>query len=153
MSKTYSQIYLHIVFSPRYRQSLIVPEVEFRLYGYIAGIIANLNQTLIRINGMPDHLHILVRLRPNIAPSTFIQKVKANSSKWVNEQGFFSTKFSWQQGSGVFSVSYRSVSTLIRYIENQKSHHTKKAFKEEYISILHENNVDFDQAYLPDFHD
>ena len=133
MPNTYSQIYLHFVFSPKYREALIKNEFGEELYKYITGIVKNLGQQLIRINGMPDHCHILVRLKPIVAPSKFIQTVKTNSSGWVNNKKFLNHKFNWQIGGGVFSVSHRNVPELINYIENQKEHHKKTSFKDEYL--------------------
>lgn len=151
MPNTYSQIYLHCVFSPKYRQSLIIPEIEPLLYKYIYGIARNLNQTLIRINGMPDHVHLLVRIRPAISPSTFVQKVKANSSKWINENNFFNHHFNWQAGSGIFSAGHRHLSHLVKYIDNQKAHHKRSTFKTEYLDLLVSNDIDYNREYLPDF--
>ena len=136
MPNTYSQIYLHYVFSPKYREALIHSEFEEDLYKYITGIIKNLDQQLIRINGMADHCHLLVRLRPAIAPSKFIQTIKVNSSGWVNKKGFLNHKFNWQTGGGIFSVSHRNMPELINYIECQKEHHTKSSFKKEYLKLL-----------------
>jgi len=113
MPNTYSQIYLHFVFTPKYRSSLIKPEFEDELFKYITGIVKALDQHLIRINGMPDHCHLLARLRPSLAPSKFIQRVKANSSSWINKSGYLKTRFSWQVGGGIFSVSERNVDQLI----------------------------------------
>ncbi len=151
MPNTYSQIYLHFVFTPKYRKSLIIPEIEDNLYKYITGIVKNLDQKLIRINGMPDHCHLLVRLRPSMAPSKFIQTVKANSSAWINKNGFFKHKFRWQVGGGVFSVSERNVDQLIYYIENQKEHHRKQNFKNEFIKLLEHYNIEYKEEYLLDF--
>ena len=151
MPNTFSQIYLHYVFSPKYRQALIKTEFEDELYKYITGITKNLGQQLIRINGMPDHCHLLVRLRPALAPSKFIQTVKTNSSRWINEKKFLSNKFNWQTGGGIFSVSHRNVPDLIGYIENQKEHHKKANFKEEYLKLLNHYGIDFEKEYLLDF--
>lgn len=144
MPKTYSKIYLHYVFTPKYRNAMILPEFEEKLYHYIAGIIENLGQTLIQINGMPDHIHILVRLKPSIDSATFIQKVKANSSKWINEQKFLPEKFNWQLGGAVFSVDYRKVDIVKKYIANQKAHHAKTVFKTEFLKFLDSYDVDYD---------
>lgn len=146
MPKTYSQIYFHYVFTPKYRNALLKPHFEEKLYKYISGIIDNLGQTLIQINGMPDHIHILVRLKPNMPSSTFIQKVKANSSKWINEQKFLPEKFNWQTGGAVFSVDYRKVDVVKRYIANQKKHHAKKGngFKKEFVRFLDSYDVDYE---------
>ncbi|MEQ8702834.1 MAG: transposase [Phaeodactylibacter sp.] len=117
----------------------------------MVGIIKNLGQTPLQVNGMPDHIHIAARLRPDMAPATFVQKVKANSSKWINEQGFLPQKFSWQTGGGTFSVSRTHVDAVRHYIKNQKAHHAKKSFRKEYIDILRRNDIEPDPKYLPDF--
>jgi len=151
MPNTYSQIYLHYVFSPKYRQALIKAEFEEELYKYITGITKNLDQQLIRINGMPDHCHLLVRLRPSLAPSKFIQAVKTNSSRWINEKKFLNHRFNWQTGGGIFSVSHRNVPELISYIENQKEHHKKSSFREEYLELLNHYGITFEKEYLLEF--
>ncbi len=151
MPNTYSQIYLHYVFSPKCMQALIKAEFEEELYKYIAGIIKNLDQQLIRINGMPDHCHLLVRLRPSLAPSKFIQAVKTNSSRWINEKKFLNHRFNWQSGGGIFSVSHRNVPELISYIENQKEHHKKSSFREEYLELLNHYGITFEKEYLLEF--
>ena len=151
MPNTYSQIYLHYVFSPKYRQAFIKAEFEEELYKYIAGIIKNLDQQLIRINGMPDHCHLLVRLRPSLAPSKFIQAVKTNSSRWINEKKFLNHRFNWQTGGGIFSVSHSNVPELISYIENQKEHHKKSSFREEYLELLNHYGITFEKEYLLEF--
>ncbi len=151
MPNTYSQIYLHYVFSPKYRQGLISPEFEEELYKYITGIVKNLDQHLIRINGMPDHVHLLVRLRPSLAPSKFIQTVKTNSSSWITDNKMIKGNFSWQTGGGIFSVSHRNVPELIKYIENQKEHHKGHSFKEEYLNLLSKSGISFEKEYLLEF--
>jgi REP element-mobilizing transposase RayT len=151
MPNTYSQIYLHYVFTPKYRQALIKPEFEEELFKYITGITKNLDQHLIRINGMSDHCHLLVRLRPALAPSKFIQTVKTNSSRWINEKKFLNHKFNWQVGGAVFSVSHRNIPQLINYIDNQKQHHKKASFKEEYLKLLDYYGIAFEENYLLNF--
>ena len=151
MPNTFSKIYIHHVSAVKYRQALILPSFEKELYKYIVGIIKNLGQTPLQVNGMPDHIHIAARLRPAMAPATFVQKVKANSSKWINEQGFLPQEFSWQTGGGTFSVSRTHVDALRRYIKNQKAHHAKKSFRKEYIDILRRNDIEPDPEHLPDF--
>lgn len=151
MPNTYSQIYLHFVFSPKYRQALIKPEYEKELFNYIAGITTNVNQELVRINGMSDHCHMLVRMRPTIALSKFIQLIKANSSKWINENRFLPRRFNWQAGSGIFSVDYHNVNRIIKYIERQKEHHRQSRFKDEYIKLLDQHKVNYEKEYLLDF--
>ena len=153
MANTYSKIYLHYVFSPKYRQALIRPEFEEALFLYIGGIVINLDQQIIAINGMPDHCHLLVRMRPTMTPSKLIQVVKANSSKWINDNKFLPGRFSWQVGSGIFSVDHHGLDKVTRYIENQKDHHNKDRFRQEYEVLLRQYNIDFDNEYLFDFFD
>jgi REP element-mobilizing transposase RayT len=151
MPNTFSKLYIHHVSAVKYRQALILPSFEEELYKYIVGIIKNLGQTPLQVNGMPDHIHIAARLRPDMAPATFVQKVKANSSKWINDQGFLPQRFNWQTGGGTFSVSRTHVDALRHYIKNQKAHHAKKSFRKEYLDILKQNQIEPDPAYLPDF--
>ena len=151
MPNTYSLLYYHFIFSPHSRDYLIKEDFEKPLYKYITGIVNNLNQKLIQINGMPDHIHLLVRLRPNVAPSVFIQKVKSNSSRWINTNRFLPGKFSWQTGGGIFTVDYHRIETIKKYISNQKEHHKKMNFREEYISFLSKYNIDYKKEFLLDF--
>jgi putative transposase len=144
---------LHHVSAVKYRNGLILPSFEIELYKYISGITEGLNQTLIQINGMQDHIHILVRLRPDMKPSEYVQKVKANSSKWINESGFLNTKFEWQTGGGSFSVSYGHVERVKNYVANQKEHHRHMKFKPEYKGLLEENGIDSKDEFLPIFFD
>ena len=153
MPNTYSQIYMHFVFSPKYRESLISKNIETELFRYISGIVKNLDQHLLKINGMPDHCHMLVRLRPSIAPSKFIQVVKTNSSSWLNKKFFLNHNFSWQVGGGIFSVSHKNVPDLLSYIENQKQHHRTSTFKHEYLKLLKHYGIDFKDEYLLEFFD
>ena len=151
MANTYSKIYLHYVFVPKYRQALIRPEFEEALYLYIGGIVINLDQQIIAINGMPDHCHLLVRMRPTRSPSKLIQVVKANSSKWINDNKFLDTRFTWQIGSGIFSVDYHNVDKIINYIARQKTHHQLEKFKSEYTSLLHHYKIEFNPEFLFEF--
>lgn len=151
MPNTFSQLYIHHVSAVKYRQALILPEFEERLHHYIIGIIKELNQTPIQVNGMPDHIHIAARLRPAMAPSVFVQKVKTNSSRWINANGFLPREFAWQTGGGIFSVSKTHVDALTQYIKNQKKHHKKVSFKSEYLKLLRNNGIDPDDDFLPEF--
>jgi len=152
MPNTFSKLYIHHVSAVKYRQALILPSFEEELYRYIVGIIKNLGQTPLQVNGMPDHIHIAARLRPDMAPATFVQKVKANSSRWINDQAFLPQKFAWQTGGGIFSVSRTHVEPLRNYIKNQKAHHKKKgSFRREYLKLLKDYNIDPNPEYLPDF--
>ena len=148
MANTYTQIYLHVVFAVEGRQSLIAPEHSEELQKYITGIVSGQNQKLIAINNMPDHLHLLVGLKPDIALSDLVRDIKAGSSKFINERHWVMGRFSWQEGFGAFSYSRSQLGTVIRYIENQQKHHTKQTFRDEYIELLKKFNVEFDPRYI-----
>jgi REP element-mobilizing transposase RayT len=148
MANTYTQIYIHIVFAVEGRQSLIKPEHNDELQKYIAGIVSGQKQKLIAINNMPDHLHILVGLRPDLSLSDLVRDVKAGSSKLINERRWVIGRFSWQEGFGAFSYSRSQLGAVIRYIENQQKHHAKKSFREEYVELLEKFNVDYDKKYI-----
>ena len=148
MANTYSQIHLHFVFAPKYRAALIQPAWENELYKYISGVVHANKHKLLVINGMPDHVHMVVGFRPAQSISDFMQDVKASSSKWIREQKFLSSRFEWQSGYGVFSYSKSQAPEVIRYIENQKEHHWKFNFLEEYKLFLQKFEVDFEEKYI-----
>jgi len=151
MPNSFSKLYIHHVSAVKYRQALILPEFEDELYQYIIGIIKELNQIPIQVNGMPDNIHIAARLRPAMAPAVFVQKVKANSSKWINTNEFLPQKFAWQTGGATFSISRSHIGRVSNYIKNQKQHHRKAPFKEEYIKLLQRHEIAPDNNYLPEF--
>jgi REP element-mobilizing transposase RayT len=148
MANTYTQIYIHIVFAVEGRQNLIQPEHNDELQKYITGIVSGQKQKLIAINNMPDHLHLLIGLKPDLSLSDLVRDVKAGSSKFINEKHWVIGRFAWQEGFGVFSYSRSQLSTVIRYIENQQQHHAKKSFREEYVELLEKFSVDYDQRYI-----
>src|SRR5271169_2139039 len=148
MANTYTQIYLHIVFAVEGRQNLIAPKHNEELQKYITGILTAQRHKLIAINNMPDHLHLLVGLRPDAALSDLLRDVKAGSSKFINEKHWVAGRFSWQEGFGAFSHSRSQLGTVGRYIENQQRHHAKKSFREEYIELLDKFDVDYDRRYI-----
>jgi REP element-mobilizing transposase RayT len=148
MANTYTQIYIHVVFAVEGRQNLIKPEHNNELQKYITGIVSAQKQKLIAINNMPDHLHLLVGLRPDSSLSDLVRDVKANSSRFINEKRWVAGRFSWQEGFGAFSHSRSQLDTVIRYIENQQKHHAKKSFREEYVALLEKFGVDYDPRYI-----
>jgi REP element-mobilizing transposase RayT len=148
MANTYTQLYFHIVFAVKGRRNFIDRLWKVELYKYIAGIIASKNQKLYIVNGMPNHIHLLISTKPNCNLSDLVRDIKANSSKWINEKGFVNSKFSWQNGFGAFTVSQSGVKPVIRYIENQEQHHKTKTFQEEYIRYLEEYEVDYNPEYI-----
>jgi putative transposase len=148
MANTYTQIYIHVVFAVSGRQSLLENKHNDELQKYIAGIISGQNQKLISINNMPDHMHMLIGLRPDLSLSELMRDIKANSSKFINERRWCAGKFSWQEGFGAFSCSRSQLGTVIRYIENQQEHHARKTFREEYIEFLDKFEVEYDTRYI-----
>ncbi|MBA3721849.1 MAG: IS200/IS605 family transposase [Parachlamydiaceae bacterium] len=129
MSHTCSQNYLHIIFATKNRRLLIPLELENRLYGYIQGIAKQHKSPIIQINGVQDHIHILLKLHPSTVLSVLIKEIKAYSTSWIKKQDI--NEFSWQEGYGAFSTSINHIEGLIKYIQNQKNHHKTKSFKEE----------------------
>ena len=132
------------MFAVEGRQSLIALEHNDELQKYITGIVS----ALIAINNMPDHLHLLVGLRPDAALSELVRDIKANSSRFINEKRWVMGRFSWQEGFGAFSYSRSQLGAVIRYIENQQKHHAKKSFLDEYTALLDKFEVENDQRYI-----
>lgn len=153
MANTFTQIYVHVIFAVKGRQNLLKKENKEEIQKYIAGIVRNNNQKLIRINSVSDHVHILIGLKPNIALSDLVRDVKANSSRFINEKRWIKGKFNWQEGFGAFSYSQSHVDRVIRSIDNQEEHHQKKSFREEYLSMLEKSMVEFDPRYVFDWID
>ena len=148
MANTYTQIHIHFVFAVRGRQSLILDSFQAELYRYIAGIVRNKGHKLIQINGMPDHIHILIGLRPMESISGLAKSIKQESTKWINSKNFLAYRFSWQGGFGAFSCSKRELKSLIEYIQNQKEHHQIKSFRKEYKELLSEAEIDYEEKYI-----
>jgi len=123
---------------------------EPELYKYIVGIVSGENGHVLAINGTSDHLHMVVRLKPKHSIPDLMRKIKANSSKWINEKRKIDGRFGWQTGYGVFSVSESQLEKVISYVSNQKSHHRQKSFQEEFVGLLEKHNIGFDAEYLWD---
>ncbi|MCX2839050.1 MULTISPECIES: IS200/IS605 family transposase [Salinimicrobium] len=151
MPGTFSQIYIQIVFAVKGRQSLISEQWEEELYKYITGIVTNKNQKLLAINGMPDHLHIFIGMKPSCCLSDLVREIKKASNEFINKNRFTRSKFEWQEGFGAFSYSYSSVDNVVRYIHNQKEHHRKRTFKHEYKDFLDKYQVEHKDEYLFDW--
>ena len=150
MANTYSQLYTHIVFAVKRRANLISPTWRTNLFKYITGIVTNKDQKIMVINGVADHVHILVSIKPDCVLSDLVRDIKANSSKWINENDFVVGKFEWQAGFGSFSVSASQVKNVIRYIERQEEHHQKQTFNDEYVQFLKDYEIEFLPKYIFD---
>ena len=145
---TFYQIYIQVVFAVKGRNSLIAQSWEEELYKYITGIITNKGQKLIAINGMLDHIHILIGMKPSCCLSDLVREIKKSSNAFINEKKFSKFKFEWQKGYGAFSYSHSSLDNVIAYIQNQKEHHKNKSFREEYIDFLKKFEVEYKDEYL-----
>ena len=148
MPGTYSQIYIQVVFAVKGRNNLIRQEWEEELYKYITGIVQNKEQKMLAINGMPDHIHFLIGMKPTCCLSDLVREIKKASNDFIKEKKFLKHQFKWQEGYGAFSYSHSQLSNVIMYIMNQKEHHKKKNFKEEYIGFLQAFNISYDEKYL-----
>lgn len=148
MANTFTQIYIHTVFTVQNRLSLIQQGWKDELYKYITGIVTNQGHKLIAINGMPDHVHVFFGMKPIQSLSGLMQDVKGDSSKWVNKKKLVAGKFSWQEGYGGFSYSHSQIDMVVKYIMNQEKHHQKWSFIQEYTDLLKKFNIDFNEAYI-----
>ena len=151
MPGTYSQIYLQIVFAVKSRQNLIAKEWQSDLNKYIAGIIKNKGQKSIIVNGVSDHIHVFVGLKPSMKISDLVRDVKNNSTNYIHKNNLVNGKFEWQEGYGVFSYSQSQIERVYKYILNQEEHHRKTTFKEEYVDLLKKFEVKYDDKYLFDW--
>jgi putative transposase len=151
MPGTFSQIYIQVVFAVKGRDSLIHHDWEERLYQYITGIVQNKEQKMLAINGMPDHIHFLIGMRPSCSLSDLVREIKKASNEFINENKLSQFKFSWQEGYGAFSYSHSQLTDVITYIRNQKQHHKVKSFKEEYVDFLKKFNVEYNEHFLFDW--
>lgn len=152
MANTYSQITIHAVFAVKFRENFITKEWRDELHSYVSGIISNKGAKSLAVGGWKDHIHILVGLPLTTSISDFVGTVKSNSSRWINEKKFVKGKFEWQSGFGAFSFSKSQRDVVINYILNQEEHHRTKTFKEEYIKMLMDFEVEYEEKYLFEFY-
>ena len=148
MASTFSQIYIQYVFAVKGRENLLQKPWRDEVFKYIAGIIKGKNQKPIIVNGVADHVHVFVGLKPAMSISDLVRNIKNNSSNFINEQKFIKGKFSWQEGYGAFSYAHSQIENVYQYIANQEQHHRKKTFKEEYLDFLQKFEIEFDEKYL-----
>lgn len=145
---TFSQIYIQVVFAVKGRNCLILPSWQDELYKYITGIVQNKNQKMLAINGVHDHIHFLIGMKPSCCLSDLVREIKKSSNKFINEKRFIKYKFEWQEGYGAFSYSHSALDNVIAYIQRQKEHHKKLSFREEYVLFMKKFNLDFKEDYL-----
>jgi REP element-mobilizing transposase RayT len=148
MAHTFTQIYIQIVFSVTGRHCLIHEHHRDEIEKYISGVVRNIGQKLITIYCMPDHVHMFIGMKPDIALSALVRDIKANSSRFINESRWIRGQFSWQEGFGAFSYSINDIDVVARYILHQQDHHKRKSFHEEYVELLKEFNVLYEDRKL-----
>jgi putative transposase len=147
MANTYTQIHLHIIFAVKYRDGVIQASWKDELYKYIVCVIQENKHKLIIINGMPDHIHILIGMHPTQSIADLLQDIKGNSSTWINKRKLVRGKFEWQEGYGIFSYGKSQIKEVIKYIENQEEHHRNRTFRDEYLAFLEKFEVEYDEKY------
>jgi putative transposase len=148
MVGTYSQIYIQAVFAVKGRENLIHRIWRDELFKYISGIITAKQHKAIIVNGVSDHVHCFIGLKPNMAVSDLMRDVKNNSSRFINERGFVKGKFQWQEGYGAFSHSHSQIERVYNYILNQEVHHQKQTFEQEYLEFLTEYEIEHRPEFL-----
>ncbi|MFL5753139.1 MAG: IS200/IS605 family transposase [Bacteroidia bacterium] len=148
MANTYTQFFYHLVFAVKGRENLIHISWKDDLYKYISGIIEKQGQKLYILNGMPDHIHLLISCKPTVKFSDLVKEVKEHSTKYINQNKLVKGKFSWQEGYGAFTVSFGNVNAVLNYIKNQEEHHNKKTFREEYIGFLEEQQIVYNEKFI-----
>ncbi|MGE5481067.1 MAG: IS200/IS605 family transposase [Chloroflexota bacterium] len=151
MPSTFSQIYIHVVFAVKGRESLIQPEWEERLYQYLTGIVRGREQKMLAVKGNADHIHFLIGMKPSCCLSDLVREIKKASNDFIKENRLCKYKFQWQEGYGAFSYSHSNIGIVIDYILNQKEHHKKKTFKEEYLEFLNRFEIEYKDDYLFDW--
>ncbi|MCH6232350.1 IS200/IS605 family transposase [Cognataquiflexum rubidum] len=151
MPGTFSQIYIQYVFAVKGRENLLLNPWREEVFKYMAGIIKGKNHKPIIVNGVTDHVHVFVGLKPAMSISDLIRDVKNNSSNFINENKFVKGKFEWQEGYGAFSYSHSQLDNVYQYILNQEEHHRKTSFKQEYISFLNKFEIEYEEKYLFDW--
>jgi REP element-mobilizing transposase RayT len=148
MANTYSHCYNHIVFSTKNRINLIHPDIENRVWAYIGGIARKHNLTALQVGGIDNHIHVLISSPPSVSPSQIAQWIKGATSHWIHSEFPELKGFAWQDGYGVFSVCKSHSQKVIDYIKNQREHHKRQTFEEEYVELLRLHGIEYDERYL-----
>jgi REP element-mobilizing transposase RayT len=150
---TFTQMYVQLVFAVKNRDTLLKEDFRDRVFEYMSGIVTNLKHKSMIINGTSNHVHILFGLNPSVSVSETVHDIKRSTSLFINNEKLCPYRFSWQEGYGGFTYSRSQIADVYNYIEDQESHHSNRTFREEYIDILTENEIEFDQQFLFDFLD
>ena len=150
---TFSQIYIQLVFVVKGRENLLKKTFREEVFKYMSGIVKAKGQKSIIINGVEDHVHLFIGLKPSMRLSDLVRDIKNNSTNFINEKKFVPGRFSWQEGYGAFSYSQSHMDNVYQYIFNQERHHQKKSFKEEYRELLEKFQIDYKEEFLFDFYE
>src|SRR5215211_4766757 len=148
MANTYHQIYLQTVFAVKYRNAVISKEWNSKLFEVIGNLINEANCKTIIVNGVEDHVHCFIGLKPVVSVSELMKTVKAKSSKYINDHKLTAERFEWQEGYGVFSYGQSQIDRVYKYIQNQEAHHKKQTFRDEYLDFLKKFKVEYDEQYI-----
>lgn len=148
MGSTLTNLIAHIIFSTKDRLPVLGESIQDRLYEYIGGIIRGEKGVLLAIGGMPDHVHVLAKIKADQSMAEAVKKIKGNSSRWINDNRLVTGRFGWQDGYGAFSVSQSQLELVQQYILSQKEHHKKKNFQDEFVDFLKKQGLEFDEKYL-----
>lgn len=148
MANTYHQVYIQVVFAVKYREAVIANEWKSTLMSVIGNLINETGCKTIIVNGVEDHVHCFLGLKPTVSISELMKTVKSKSSKYTHDHHFTNSRFEWQEGYGTFSYSHSQIDAVYKYIVNQEEHHKKQTFKEEYLEFLDKFKVSFDERYI-----
>lgn len=151
MANTYTQAYFHIVFAVKNRQALIKKSWKGELEKYITAIVQNNGHKLIAIGAMHDHIHIFIGYKVSQSIPDLVQEIKTSSNGWIKRKGFTPYKFDWQKGYGAFTCSHKDIARVATYVNNQEEHHRKKIFRDEYLELLKQADIDYKDEYLFEF--
>ena len=148
MANTYHQVYIQVVFAVKYRKAVLHKEWRETVFGVIGNLINETGCKTIIVNGVEDHVHCFLGLKPTVSISELMKTVKAKSSKYINDHKLLLNRFEWQEGYGVFSYSQSQIDNVYKYIANQEKHHQKESFKEEYLKYLDAFQIPYDERYI-----
>jgi putative transposase len=148
MAGTFYQIYIQFVFAVHGRENLLHKSWRNEVFKYMSGIIKGKNEKPIIVNGVSDHVHVFIGLRPSIRICDLVRDIKNNSSRFINDKKFLPGRFEWQNGYGAFSYSQSQINNVYRYIENQETHHKKRTFREEYLDFLKKFEIEYNEKHL-----
>ncbi|MFO7789983.1 MAG: IS200/IS605 family transposase [Bacteroidales bacterium] len=153
MANSFTQAYVHYIWTVKGRRNFLIQEYNDELQKYITGLVQNRNCKMLAINNMPDHVHMFVGQHPSYSIAKIAQEIKSVSSKFINEKKWYRYQFNWQSGYGAFTYSHSQVDNVVKYIINQQHHHKKRTFRVEYIEFLKKFGIEYDEEYLFEFYD